>query len=257
MWKEHYQRLYNSVVDIGDKEMLSKRMAGIPLNLPCIAVDDVVNACARQKCGKAVRIDGIAMEAFVHGGYRLFVHMCFLFNLFIKFAYLPRLFMQCLIVPLVKCKTGNLADVDNYRAIAISTALSKIFEAVLSDYVKTYDSIDAYQFGFSAGLSTGLCTSVLKRTVDYYTCRGSHVFVCFIDFSKAFDRVNYWKLFHKLLDDNVNIAVVRVLAFCYSSKEACVTWRNATSQFFTLDNGTRQGGVLSPWFFLLATCENY
>jgi len=39
-----------------------------------------------------------------------------------------------------------------------------------------------------------------KRIVDYYTNRGSHVFVCLADFSKAFDRVNYWKLFKQLLD---------------------------------------------------------
>jgi hypothetical protein len=224
-------------------------MADMPPNTPTISVHDVLNACTRQKCGKSFGIDGIAMEAFVHGGTRLYIHMGFLFNLFIKFAYVPRTFMQCLIVPLVKCKTGNLSDVNNYRAIAISTAISKVFESVLSHFVKSCDNIDAYQFGFSAGHSTGLCTSVLKRTVDYYTERGSHVFVCFIDFSKAFDRVNYWKLLHKLLDDNVSIAVVRLLSFWYSSQEACVTWHNSTSQFFTLGNGTRQGGVLSPWFF--------
>ena len=40
--------------------------------------------------------------------------------------------------------------------------------------------------------------STFKNTVDYYRCRGSHVFVCFIDFSTAFDTVNYWKLFSKL-----------------------------------------------------------
>jgi len=26
--------------------------------------------------------------------------------------------------------------------------------------------------------------------IDYYTNRGSYVFICFVDFSKAFDRVN-------------------------------------------------------------------
>jgi len=31
------------------------------------------------------------------------------------------------------------------------------------------------------------------------------VFGCFVDFSKAFDRVNYWKLFNKLLDDGVEL----------------------------------------------------
>jgi hypothetical protein len=28
--------------------------------------------------------------------------------------------------------------------------------------------------------------------------------VCFVDFSKAFDKINYWKLLNKLLDDDVD-----------------------------------------------------
>ena len=118
--------MYNSVEDTGEKELLYTRIADMISNLQSFAVCDVLNACTRQKCGKSVGIDGIAMDAFVHGGSRLYVHMCFLFNLFIKFAYLPPLFMRCLIVPLVKCKTGNLSDVNKHRAIAISTAISKV-----------------------------------------------------------------------------------------------------------------------------------
>ena len=49
----------------------------------------------------------------------------------------------------------------------------------------------------------GIVYYTFKNTVDYYRCRGSHVFVCFIDFSTAFDAVNYWKLFSKLLSDDV------------------------------------------------------
>ena len=45
------------------------------------------------------------------------------------------------------------------------------------------------------------------------------------------------------------MAVVKLLAFWYCSQEACVRWHYSTSQFFTLANGTRQGGVLSHWFF--------
>jgi len=78
---------------------------------------------------------------------------------------------------------------------------SKKALGVLSVCIETEDCVDDYQFSFTAGCSTSLCTSVLKRTVDYYTHRG--LFACFIDFSKAFDRVSFLKLFHKLLDDNV------------------------------------------------------
>ena len=75
------------------------------------------------------------------------------------------------------------------------------------------------------------------------------VFASFLDFSKAFDKVSYWKLFHKLLDDKIDLAVVRLLVFWYSNQQACICWHDKVSAFFTLGNGTRQGGVLSPWFF--------
>ena len=112
--------------------------------------------------------------------------------------------MQAVVVPLVKCKTGNLADTNNYKAIAISNALSKLFESVIAKQVFTYADCEKHQFGFKAHHSTGICTQVFKQTVDYYVNRGSHVFAYFIDYTKAFDCVNYWKLFSKLLHDNTH-----------------------------------------------------
>ena len=89
--------------------------------------------------------------------------------------------------------------------------------------------MDCFQFGFKAGHSTGLCTSVLKDTVGYYTSQGSHVFACFVDFNKAFDSVNYWKLFQKLLDDGVSYFIVNLLAYWHSSQSAVVRWQNTVS----------------------------
>jgi len=70
--------------------------------------------------------------------------------------------------------------------------------------------------------------------------------VCFIDFSKVFDKVNYWKLFSMLLDDGIPVALVHLLVFWYSKQEMCVKWNSGC---FTIGNGTRQGGVLSPYLF--------
>jgi len=69
---------------------------------------------------------------------------------------------------------------------------------LLLDSLSSSSGCDQYQFGFKRGHSTGLCTAMFKQTVDYNRVHASQVFVCFIDFSKAFDYVNYWKLFYKL-----------------------------------------------------------
>jgi len=78
---------------------------------------------------------------------------------------------------------------------------------------------------------------------------------CFVDFKKAFDRVNYWKLFRQLLDDGINANIVALLAFYYSHQEVSVRWRNVITDIFSIKNGTRQGGILSP-FVSQGTFEN-
>jgi len=73
--------------------------------------------------------------------------------------------------------------------------------------------------------------------------------VCFADFSKAFDRVNYWKLFKQLLDIGLSAQIVSLLAYWYSHQRVCIRWNNAVSSSFSIGNGTKQGGILSPFLF--------
>jgi len=74
-------------------------------------------------------------------------------------------------ISLVKNKSRDLSDINNYRATAISPALSKLFGVTLESYIKTDSDIENHRFGFKAVHSTGLCTCVLKRTDDYYLNR--------------------------------------------------------------------------------------
>jgi len=64
--------------------------------------------------------------------------------------------MQSLIIPLIKCKSGDLTDLNNYRAIAVSTAISKLFENIVADQYTSTFSADKYQFGFKTGHSLQL-----------------------------------------------------------------------------------------------------
>ena len=69
-------------------------------------------------------------------------------------------------VPLLKNKTDDIADVNNYRAIAISNAESKLLENVILQRIKSSrNDVDCYQFGFKKGHSTGLCAHAVKQTV--------------------------------------------------------------------------------------------
>ena len=244
-----YMGLYNCVTDNGYKDIFYDRVKTRGNNNLRITPQDVSAACRQQKKGKSAGPDGLHMEAFVYSCYRLSVHLSVLFNLFVSHCYLPDTFMDSVIVPLVKAKTGNINDVNNYRAIALANTVSNILEAIVLRQLNSSSDSDMYQLGFKSGHSTGLCTQMLKNVVKYYTDNGSHVLACFVDFSKAFDKVNYWKLFNKLLYDNIAVDLVALLAYWYSHQQMCVRWKKVFSAPFLLGNGTRQGGVLSPCLF--------
>ena len=90
-----------------------------------------------------------------------------------------------------------------------------------------------------------------NRVLNITLIEAVHVFVCFIDFSKAFDKVNYWTLFKQLLDDDVSRSIVTLLAFWYSHQQASVIWLmpNTRSKSFCIGNG-----ILSKGVFYLHIC---
>ena len=155
---------------------------------------DIMAAMTKQKRGKSPGPDGIHIDAFIHGGPRLNLLLSILFNLFLLYGYVPDAFHRATIIPLVKCKTGDLSDVNNYRAIALSNSVTKILESLLYNFIESRVRADEYQFGFKKNHSTALCTHVFKKTVNYYRQNGSHVFACFIDFNKSIYNVDYWYL---------------------------------------------------------------
>ena len=48
--------------------------------------------------------------------------------------------------------------------------------------------------------STDFCIFTVKSVSKYYTQQHSPSYTCFLDASKAFDKINHFKLFRKLLD---------------------------------------------------------
>ena len=102
------------------------------------------------------------------------------------------------------------------------------------------------QFGFKKGLSTTQCTFSMLEVIDYYNVNKSSVCSLQLDASKAFDRVNYCKLFAELLKRNICPLLLRLLLFMYTRQSLRVKWGNTVSSEFTVSNGVKQGGVLSP-----------
>ena len=111
---------------------------------------------------------------------------------------MPTALRDAIIQPIPKgTKDPSLSS--NYCGIALASSFSKIFEwSILLTWNYFYTS--ELQFGFKPASSTTLCTGVLKAVVNRYLSKGSKVYACLIDASKAFDTVNHYVLFEKLLE---------------------------------------------------------
>ena len=96
-----------------------------------------------------------------------------------------------------------------------------------------------------------MCIFTVKCVIKYYTEQNTTVYTCLLDARKAFDRVNHWTLFAKLIDTQAPLLIVRVLLFWYQMQNVCIKWGNSYSHYFTICNGVRQGGILSPRLFAL------
>ena len=92
-------------------------------------------------------------------------------------------------------------------------------------------------------------TSLLRDTIEYYNENGSDCYLLLLDTSKAFDRVEYVRLFRTLSDRNMCRIVLRLLMNMYINQSFQVKWNNIISSQSHVSNGVEQGGCLSPTIF--------
>lgn len=89
----------------------------------------------------------------------------------------------------------------------------------------------------------------MHEIVSHYTARGSKVFMCALDATKPFDKVNFPKLFKLLLNRNIPSVILRIILDLYTRQSVKATWNGTDSYSFHVSNGVRQGGVVSPILF--------
>ena len=161
------------------------------------------------------------------------------------------------LIPLVKDKLGDICDSNNYRSIALSSLILKIFDWVIILLYGEKLDLDPLQFGYQSKVSTNMCTWAAVETIEYFTRNGSNVYVCALDMSKAFDRVKHSTLFEKLLSKSLPDIFVILLIYMYRNQCAKVRWDNNDSNNFSLTNGVKQGAVLSAILYCIYVDDLY
>ena len=78
-------------------------------------------------------------------------------------------------------------------------------------------------------------------------------YICFIDYTKAFDRVKHDLLFEILSKAGVPDKEINIIKNLYLQQKATVRYDNETYEEITIKRGVRQGCILSPCLFNIYT----
>ena len=209
----------------------------------------IIKQCIlRFKSGENDGDLGFKSDHLINGSHRLHVVLSLLFNVMINHGYTPDVLLKSTIVSIPKDPKVSLSNSDNYRGISLFNCICKLFNNVILLLYKSQLSPSEMQFGFKEKHSTSLCTLMYSEIINHYTNNKSNEYSCLLDASKAFDLVHFGKLLEILLSTDIHRCIICLIFFSYIRQRACLTWNSTKSLYFSIHNGVKQGGVISPIF---------
>ena len=214
--------------------------------------DELQKASTNLKTGKSCGLDQIANEMILCV-FEVCPHIFKnLFNSLLTYGVFPDMWTKSMIVPIFK--KGDKSDPTNYRGIALLSCLGKFFNLIinssLTEFAKTNGIFQPERFGFIKGNRTSDNLAVLHSLVDHYCFKHrTKLYVSFIDFEKAYDKINRQVLLSKINKLGVQGNLYNIIESMYQNNQSCIRIGNKKTDFFQVNNGVKQGCVLSPTLF--------
>lgn len=217
---------------------------------PSILRSEILSAISELKEGKAVGVDEIPAEMVKNLGEKALQEIVDICQSMYEEGKWPDDFTRTVMIPLPK--KSNAVKCGDFRTISLICHASKIMLRVLTKRIETKAKqlLGRSQFGFRKGCGTrdaiGVMRTLCERSLEH---KNNDVYICFVDFEKAFDRVDWVKMFKILEELHVDWKDRRLLQDLYMRQEAVVRIANGDSAPGTIGRGVRQGCPISPLLF--------
>lgn len=180
----------------------------------------------------------------------LFLHN--LFNICWEKGTLPKLWKVSILVPIHKSGKSS-KDINNYRPIALTSHLCKLFEYIilqrLAHFCEKQNIIPNNQAGFRKGRSTTEHLVKLSTQIKHQFSRRRSVLATFFDVKKAYDQVWHHRLLYKLSSIGLKGNIYEYIKDFLANRSVLTRVGKNYSTPRNLEMGIPQGSIIAPILF--------
>lgn len=213
-----------------------------------VTLEEIQSAIRKLKNGKSADEYGINAEHVKLAGQEIYKTYQDIFNQIFLEGKVAQSFKTGVITPIPK-KSKDPMLTENYRGITVTSIHGKVFEYVLLGKTNiTRENQSNMQFGFTAGLSPSMAALIVSEAYTEMAPK-EILYITTLDSQKAFDVVNHQILLDKLYNLGVQLEFWDVIEDLYEGLSSTVKWQGETSLGFPINQGVRQGGILSTHLY--------
>lgn len=217
--------------------------------------EEIYNILKNLNIRKGAGSDGIRAKDLKNNARCLTPIVTKLINTSLDQAIIPTLLKTSIIRPVYK--SGEKADVSNYRPIAILSVIDKILEEVvatrLRSFLEKYRIINENQYGFQRGKNINQLLGNFSNLINEYISKNMHVLVIFIDFSKAFDTLSHKRLIEMLERNGIRGNMAKWFKNYLEYRNYYVKVNNIKSNQISNNWGVPQGSKIGPILYIIYT----
>ena len=219
-FRHHFEKLLNPTsasteLTIPDTDMY------IPILDDPISEEEVRDVIKRLRRDKAAGTDGVPPGALklIEGEWLNII--TFLFNMIFEGTY-PEQWSLAKVFTIFK--KGSQDDPNNYRGISIQSALAKVYDGILNSRFVHWFQPDDEQAGGREGRGCTEQLFILGLLIDYAQKTKQTLYITYIDYVKAYDRLNRNILLQKLADHGCGKKYLKVVANSLQVKSPEMLW---------------------------------